>query len=54
MAVVDVDAIGWVLPPVFSWLRNIANLPQKELLRTFNCGVGMCVVVSAFDAELVM
>jgi formyltetrahydrofolate-dependent phosphoribosylglycinamide formyltransferase len=44
-AVVDVAACGWTLPPVFRWLQSIAKLPQEELLRTFNCGIGMVLVI---------
>lgn len=44
-AVVDLPSSGWELPPVFKWLQTLAHLPQNELLRTFNCGVGMVLVV---------
>jgi phosphoribosylaminoimidazole (AIR) synthetase len=40
-----------VLPPVFRWLQTICNLPQHELLRTFNCGIGMVVVVAPDKLE---
>ena len=53
-AVVDPVAGGWTLPPVFQWLQTLANLPQHELLRTFNCGVGMVLVVDATKADAVM
>jgi phosphoribosylamine--glycine ligase/phosphoribosylglycinamide formyltransferase/phosphoribosylformylglycinamidine cyclo-ligase/phosphoribosylamine--glycine ligase/phosphoribosylformylglycinamidine cyclo-ligase len=53
-AVVDMDASGWKLPPVFSWLQSIANLPQDELLRTFNCGVGMVLVVAPSNVHAVL
>lgn len=46
-AVVDIPQSGWTLPPVFAWLQEIANLPQSELLRTFNNGIGMVLVVSS-------
>ena len=46
-AVVEAEAAGWALPPVFKWLQSICNLPQHELLRTFNCGIGMVLVVGA-------
>lgn len=42
---------SWTLPPVFQWLKDQANLSQKELFRTFNCGVGMVVVVAEEEAE---
>ncbi|NNF17170.1 MAG: phosphoribosylformylglycinamidine cyclo-ligase, partial [Gammaproteobacteria bacterium] len=36
---------SWQLPEIFQWLRDAGNLDDQELLRTFNCGVGMTVVV---------
>jgi phosphoribosylaminoimidazole (AIR) synthetase len=53
-AEVDPVAAGWALPPVFRWLQTLANLPQHELLRTFNCGVGMVLVVDPAQADEVM
>jgi len=47
IAKVNLYKSQWKLPPVFQWLQSIANLPQHELLRTFNCGIGMVVVVGA-------
>ena len=43
-AAVDLDAIQQ--PPVFNWLREQAGLDDAEMLKTFNCGVGMVAVVS--------
>lgn len=45
VAFIDIEKSGWVLPPVFQWLQSLANLPLHELLRTFNCGVGMVLVI---------
>ncbi len=42
-AVIDPDA--WSLPPIFAWLKEQGNLDQREMLRTFNCGIGMIVCV---------
>lgn len=50
-AVVEAEAAGWALPLVFRWLQTICNLPQHELLRTFNCGIGMVVVVAPDKLE---
>jgi phosphoribosylformylglycinamidine cyclo-ligase len=44
-----IDAAGWRLPPVFAWLGRAGGVAAEEMLRVFNCGVGMAVVVS--DAE---
>ncbi|GAB4137168.1 MAG: phosphoribosylformylglycinamidine cyclo-ligase [Sphingomonadales bacterium] len=47
----DIDAAAWDLPPVFAWLRDAGNLPPRELLRTFNCGIGMVLVCAAADTD---
>ena len=46
-----VDPASWTRPPLFDWLQQAGNVEPMEMLRTFNCGIGMCVVVSAADAE---
>jgi phosphoribosylformylglycinamidine cyclo-ligase len=41
------------LPPVFRWLAKTANMAEPELLKTFNCGIGMIAFVDqARAAEL--
>jgi phosphoribosylformylglycinamidine cyclo-ligase len=37
----------WPVPPVFTHLQKIGNVPQDDMLRTFNMGVGMVLVVPA-------
>ncbi len=46
-----VDASSWTLPPVFDWLREAGNLKPLEMAKTFNCGIGLVVIVSADGAE---
>ena len=41
---------SWPLPPVFEWLQAGGNIDDQEMMRTFNCGVGMILVVSPEDA----
>jgi len=36
---------------MFTWMMETANIERSEMYRTFNCGVGMILVVSAEDAE---
>ncbi len=48
--VASIDASAWALPPVFGWLGTAGRVDRVELARTFNCGVGMVLVVSADDA----
>ncbi len=47
------DARSWQLPPVFRWLKAEGGIEDMELARTFNCGIGMVVVVAAGDADRV-
>ena len=44
---------AWTLPPVFRWLAETGGLAQAELLKTFNAGIGMVVVVAADRAEAI-
>lgn len=43
----QVDLTSWELPPVFKWLVKTGGMAEAELLKTFNAGIGMVVVVSA-------
>ena len=44
------DAQAFVVPPVFAWLARAGGIAADEMLRVFNCGVGMVVVVAADQA----
>ena len=46
-----VDAASWQQPAVFDWLQKTGNIADAEMLRTFNCGIGMVLVVPAEAAE---
>ena len=41
----------WSVPAVFAWLAKAGGVAADEMLRVFNCGIGMVVVVAAEDAE---
>ena len=47
------DARRWTAPAVFSWLKKAGQVPTDDMLRTFNCGLGMIVVVARRDAAKV-
>lgn len=49
----EIDLSAWNLPPVFQWLMKTGGVPIDEMVRTFNCGIGMIVVVAADQAEAV-
>jgi phosphoribosylformylglycinamidine cyclo-ligase len=47
-----IDLSAWALPPVFRWLAETSGMEEAELLKTFNCGIGMIAVVAADRAEV--
>ncbi len=48
-----VDAVmrksAWQRPALFDWLQSAGNIPEDDLLRTFNCGIGMVVILRPDD-----
>jgi phosphoribosylformylglycinamidine cyclo-ligase len=48
-ASIDLGSID--VPPVFRWLAEAGNVPHGDLLRTFNCGIGMAVVIQRNQAQ---
>lgn len=49
-----IDLSSWKLPPLFTWMTWEANLPESELLSTFNCGIGLVAVTEPSAAKPVM
>lgn len=47
----EIDLSSWQLPPVFRWLATTAGMAEPELLKTFNCGIGMMLIVDAGRAD---
>lgn len=45
-----VELSAWDRPPIFSWLQQQGKIVEEELLRTFNCGIGMVIAVRPEDA----
>lgn len=41
----EIHANSWTLPPLFQWLQAQGNIVPSELYKTFNCGIGMAVIV---------
>jgi phosphoribosylformylglycinamidine cyclo-ligase len=50
-----VDALihlgSWKPPPVFEWLSESGGIHEQEMLRTFNCGIGLVVVVAPENSQ---
>ncbi len=49
----ELDARAWDLPAVFRWLQREGEIAPMELARTFNCGIGMVVVVTPSEIDRV-
>ena len=46
-----IDLSSWDKPPIFEWLRSSADIKTIEMLRTFNSGIGMAIVVAKENAK---
>ncbi len=49
----DIDLTSWTLPPVFGWMRDTGGLDTGEMLKTFNSGIGMVIVVDPDRADAI-
>ncbi len=50
----EIDLNAWTKPEIFNWLSQQGNISNEELLRTFNCGIGMVLCVNANDEAAVL
>lgn len=50
-AELDLETID--VPPVFAWLAKVGGVAPEEMMRTFNCGIGMVIVVASGQAAQV-
>jgi phosphoribosylformylglycinamidine cyclo-ligase len=44
----------WEIPPIFSFLREKGDIPENEMLRTFNNGIGMILIVKTKENEEIL
>ena len=51
LCVAEIDLYACAVPPVFKWLATVGHISEAEMLRTFNCGIGMVLVVDAEKAH---
>lgn len=47
-----IDPASWERPEIFNWLQQHGNVVEEEMLRTFNCGIGMIICVAAADCAV--
>jgi len=46
-----IDVNAWERPAIFKWLQEQGNVAENEILRTFNCGIGMMVIVPEAEVD---
>ncbi len=51
---VHLDAASWSRPAVFGWLAQAGSIEASDMAKTFNCGIGMAVIVEAAAADQIM
>ncbi len=49
--VAELHRDAWPRPPLFDWLQNGGNVAAAEMLRVFNCGIGMVLICAEVDAD---
>lgn len=49
----EIDLNGWSLPPLFGWLARTGGINMAEMLKTFNCGIGIVLAVDAAQADAI-
>lgn len=45
----EIDAGSWQMPALFRWLQSQGNVASDEMYRTFNCGIGMAIILAEAD-----
>ena len=50
---IEINLSNWELPPIFKWLSEVGIVDNLEMLRTFNCGIGMTIICSPSSQDMV-
>ena len=48
---IEINTNSWKMPKIFRWLQDEGNVPQDEMYRIFNCGIGMVLFVDEKDSS---
>ena len=51
--VANINTDAWSLPKLFQWLQQAGQVQMQEMYRTFNCGIGMVIIVDAKEATII-
>ena len=47
----QINLSSWDRPEIFTWLKNLGNIDEDEILKTLNCGIGLTLVVDPNELE---
>jgi len=47
----EINQSSWTMPPLFQWLQARGNISNSEMYKTFNCGIGMVLIMAEEHAE---
>ena len=50
---IEIKLTNWELPPIFKWLSDTGDVNKFEMLKTFNCGIGMTIICSPSSTDTV-
>jgi phosphoribosylformylglycinamidine cyclo-ligase len=50
----SINLASWKRPAIFNWLQEHGQIEDMEMLRTFNCGIGMIAAVRSADVQLAL
>jgi phosphoribosylformylglycinamidine cyclo-ligase len=51
---VRIDAKSWSRPRIFGWMAGVGEMEASDMARTFNCGLGLVVIVDAAKADSII
>ena len=51
---IELQAGSWEIPPVFPWLQATGKVPDQEMYRVFNMGIGMVLIVAPYYADAIV
>lgn len=50
----DIEWSSWHRPPIFDLIQSLGNVPEEDMRRTFNLGIGLVLIVSKHNADMVL
>ena len=49
-----IETNTWEQPEIFNWIQSQGNISKDEMLRTFNCGIGMVLIIEHSDLNEIL